>query len=95
MWSGATLGESSGAPSSSPAAGLLLRRWQRHSGATLGESTDDGCGHGLRLIWRKEGAGVVCLSRERGGGAIRGRQPRIFDCRGAAAMDGRLDLRSW
>jgi hypothetical protein len=95
MRSSGTPAVGSGAPSSSPAAGLLLRRRQRHSGATLGECTDDGCGRGLRLIWRKEGAGVVCVSSERGGGAIGGRQPRIFDCRGAAAMDGRLDLRSW
>jgi hypothetical protein len=37
---------------------------------------------------------VVCVSRERGGGAMRGRQPRylvaeIFDGRGATAMYGR------
>jgi hypothetical protein len=51
-------------------AGFLLHRRQRHNGATLGESTVDSCERGLRQIWREEGACVVCVSRERGGGTM-------------------------
>jgi hypothetical protein len=85
MRSGGTPAVGSGAPSSSPAAGSFFVA---------------GSGTVARHLERApmtvvEGAGVVCVSRERGGGAIGGRQSRIFDCRGAAAMDGRLDLRSW